>query len=179
MDKGFNIVFLGASSVGKTSIIQRMAYGEFKDTGATMGVTFVPVHVELHDKKKVKLNLHDTAGQERYRSLAKITLNKANAVILVYDITNTTSFEDLGYWVGEVNESLSEGVLLYIIGNKSDLIEQEAVSMKNAHKYADDAKAKLKIVSAKNGQNIEDLRVEIAQALLDSVASLPQAPKEV
>ena len=96
------LVFLGDTSVGKSSMVTRFlnkVFYEFQDP--TIGAAFSSVTVDL-DNKKIKFEIWDTAGQERYRSLAPMYYRGADAAVVVYDITNKDSFGVLEYWIKEL-----------------------------------------------------------------------------
>ena len=102
------VVLLGNSAVGKTSIINRYTKNIFKDNMMTTpGPNFAIKDVEFPEEKKIiKFEIWDTAGQERFRSLAKSFYNNAASCVLVYDITNRKSFEDIkNYWVSELKNN--------------------------------------------------------------------------
>ena len=104
------VVLIGESGVGKTSIIARYITNTFRTQQLpTTGANFVSKMVILEDENKsIKFELWDTAGQEKYRSLAKVFYKNARVCILVYDITRKTSFEELkNFWVGEIKENAS------------------------------------------------------------------------
>ena len=99
------VVLIGESGVGKTSIISRYVSNTFKSQlMATPGANFVTKNVLLEDENQsIKYEIWDTAGQEKYRSLAKVFYKNAKVIVLVYDITRKTSFEELkNYWVSEI-----------------------------------------------------------------------------
>ena len=115
------VVLLGESGVGKSSIITRYTQNTFKSQRlATTGANFVTKTIILEDENKsIKFEIWDTAGQEQYRSLAKVFYKNSAVCILVYDITRRFSFEELkNYWVDEIKENTELGTSkskLYII----------------------------------------------------------------
>ena len=113
----YKIVLLGESGVGKTSIINRYINGRFdNDLVPTQGATFANkiLKFDEFDGKRIKLNIWDTAGQEKYRALSKIFYQDAHAAILVYDITDKKSFEQIKlYWVNQIKEHSPEDINKY------------------------------------------------------------------
>ena len=106
------VVLLGESGVGKTSIINRYTLNTFKSQRLpTTGANFVQKTIVLEDENKsIKFEIWDTAGQEKYRSLAKVFYKNSSVCILVYDITRKSSFEELkNYWVDEIKENTEPG----------------------------------------------------------------------
>jgi small GTP-binding protein len=112
------VVLLGKSGVGKTSIINRYISNSFKDSVmSTPGANFTVKKVEFpEEKEKIKFEIWDTAGQEKYKSLAKVFYNNASSCILVYDITSKPSFEDIkNYWVPELRENVPQNTSMQLL----------------------------------------------------------------
>ena len=153
------IVLLGEAGVGKTSIITRYISGSFSQIVMTStGSSFVAKKIELEDKKKVKLQIWDTAGQEKYRSLAKIFYQSAAVAVLVYDITLKKSFEQIKeYWVKEIKENAPEDIIIAIAANKSDDYLNQEVTMDEGKELAKSLDALFICTSAKLGNGIDDL----------------------
>lgn len=163
------IVIIGDSDVGKTSIIQRYDQQTFDPTAnPTIGASFLSKIVES-SKGPVILNIWDTAGQERYRSLIPTYARGARAAILCYDVSSVPSFESLDSWLEELHKFSSLDCLLFVVGNKVDLIS--AVPRSQASKWASDHGAQSLFTSAKSGSGVTELFKEIADALagLDEV----------
>ncbi|KAI0260523.1 P-loop containing nucleoside triphosphate hydrolase protein [Gloeopeniophorella convolvens] len=123
------IVVMGNTGVGKTSLLQRYTQGKFdpKNTTSTTGAFFVTKKVSVGGVK-VRLQLWDTAGQERFRSMAPMYYRGANAALLLYDITNQASFEDVRGWLEELRKNCAAELLIYIVGAKADLAPHRQVS---------------------------------------------------
>ena len=105
-DETYKVVLIGESGVGKTSIINYFIYGTFNNS-ITPSTTVGYISKEMSFKERnIKFDIWDTAGQEKYRSLAKIFYSNSNVAILVYDITNRKSFEEIkNYWYKQVQEN--------------------------------------------------------------------------
>ena len=163
--ESLKIVLIGESGVGKTSIISQFVDQVFQnDNESTICGTFSTKEIKCGDGKMVKLEIWDTAGQERYRSLARMFYKDANAAILVYDITNKNSFDELQkYWLGQVKDSAPKNVILAIVANKSDLIEREQVDEATAREFAKNNNAIFALTSAKNTSGIESLFLDLAK----------------
>ena len=165
-EETLKIVLVGESSVGKTSIITQFIEKTFQDKlQSTVGGTFNSKVIRCEDlNKSLKLDIWDTAGQERYRSVTKMFYKDADVAILVYDITNKKSFEELkNYWVNQVLDSSLKKTLLCIIANKSDLINLEQVDEGEARNYAETINALYFVVSAKDSTSINEMFKEIAK----------------
>ncbi|XP_077562745.1 ras-related protein Rab-22A-like isoform X3 [Haemaphysalis longicornis] len=123
-------------SVGKTSIITRYAQKKFNGTTSpTIGASFTTLRVNV-DNVRVRLQLWDTAGQERFRAMAPLYYRNANAAIVAYDITSSSSFCALQQWVIELTRNVEGPIALILVGNKCDLTEQRAVEKADAQRYA-------------------------------------------
>ena len=158
------IVLIGDSGVGKTCIISRFVYGNFnKNMNSTDGASYATKKLDLPKlKTSINLDIWDTAGQERYKSLTKFFYKDAAMIIMVYDVTLKTSFENLKeYWYKEVQELSEKNFVLGIAGNKSDLYEKEQVSEKEAREYAKSINAVFGLTSAQNNTGIDQLFEDI------------------
>ncbi|KAK2466409.1 hypothetical protein APHAL10511_002051 [Amanita phalloides] len=123
------IVIMGNSGVGKTSLLQRYTHNKFdpKNTTSTSGAFFVTKKVYVNGLK-VRLQLWDTAGQERFRSMAPMYYRGANAALVLYDITNASTFNDIRGWLQELKKNCPPELLIYIVGAKADLACQRQVT---------------------------------------------------
>ena len=149
------ITLIGDSGVGKTCIILRYTNKEFNENqNTTRGANYCPKILKIKDKD-LRLDIWDTAGQEQYRSLGNYFYRDSYVVILVYDISNKQSFENLkNLWFKDLKTFGERYTVLAIVGNKSDLFEEEEVPEDEARKFAEEQEAIFMLVSAKNGDNI-------------------------
>jgi small GTP-binding protein len=169
-DEGCKVVLLGETGVGKTSIIAQFMENEFSDDQpATTGATFVSKSLHIrHFNKLLNFEIWDTAGQEKFRSLSKMFYKDSAVVILVYDITNTKTFDELQYyWINQIKEHAPKKIIIAIAANKSDLAKREQVDEEQARLFARNIGAIFKITSAKNKSDIEDLFQEIGKCYYD------------
>jgi len=120
---------MGNSGVGKTSLLYRYTQNKFdpKNTTSTRGAFFVTKKVYVNGLK-VRLQLWDTAGQERFRSMAPMYYRGANAALLLYDITNASTFEDIRGWLQELKKNCPPELIIYIVGSKADLHRHRQVT---------------------------------------------------
>ncbi|PPR02468.1 hypothetical protein CVT24_002017 [Panaeolus cyanescens] len=123
------IVIMGNSGVGKTSLLYRYTQNKFdpKNTTSTSGAFFVTKKVYVNGLK-VRLQLWDTAGQERFRSMAPMYYRGANAALLLYDITNSSTFDDIRGWLEELKKNCPPELIIYIVGSKADLHSKRQVT---------------------------------------------------
>ena len=151
-EEGIKIVLVGECGVGKTAIIDKYYYNSFSDNyETTVTASFMTKEITIN-KKKILLKIWDTAGQERYRALTKIFLKNSKIVILVYDITSKSSFDELNFWYDFVQNGLGEKITLGLVGNKADLFENEEVSENEGRELAKKWGALFSVLSAKEDE---------------------------
>ncbi|RKO97067.1 hypothetical protein CXG81DRAFT_12728 [Caulochytrium protostelioides] len=161
----FKLVFLGEQSVGKTSLITRFMYDTFDNTyQATIGIDFLSKTMYLEDRT-VRLQLWDTAGQERFRSLIPSYIRDSSVAVVIYDITNRTSFTNTAKWVDDVRAERGNDVIIVLVGNKTDLSEKRQVTPEEGEKKAKEFDVMFIETSAKASYNVKALFRKIAQAL--------------
>lgn len=122
------IVVLGSQGVGKTSLVHRYVKNQFQpaSTMSTVGASFLTKRVvDDESDTVVRLQIWDTAGQERFRSISRLYYRGANACILCYSITDTTSFEEMGVWLTELRRNLPPDIILHVVGTKADLVTRD------------------------------------------------------
>lgn len=160
----FKIVIIGDHNCGKSCILLRFAENTFRDDHVTtLGVDFKLKTIKL-DKDRIRLELWDTAGMERYRTIYNSYYHSAHGVMVVYDITDRRSFENLkNYWLNEVRMHAPQNAVLMLVGNKCDLLEQRKVDFATAEKLASEMNVSLFEVSAKTGINVEEAFTELAR----------------
>ena len=155
IDFKVKIMFIGNSSVGKTSIIKRYSKNIFSTSYiSTLGIDFESKNINI-DNKTINLQIWDTAGQEKYKVLSKNYYNNSNAFIIVYDITNLESFESVMNWIDQIKENAPENVKSILLGNKSDLEEKRKISEEEGKNLAKKININFYETSAQNGANIE------------------------
>ena len=167
---GCKVVLVGESGVGKTCIISRFISGAFDfNVSSTNGASYASKNVQYEKLgKSLLLDVWDTAGQEKYRSLTKFFYKDAKVAILVYDITRQSSFDSLtNYWYKEVKEHGPENIVLGIAGNKCDLYEQEEVNENQAREFAQSIGAIFALTSAQNNSGINELFLDVGNKYLD------------
>ena len=160
------VVLLGESGVGKTSIISQFTAGKFDpDCVTSLSAQFISKIVEFPGiHKSIKFDIWDTAGQEKYRALAKIFYKDAKVILLVYDITSSKSFEELtNYWYEQIKLNVDNDVIIAVVANKSDLYASQEVQNEEAQNFAEKISAIFQSTSAKSDQGISTLFDNIGQ----------------
>ena len=134
---GEKVVIIGDTSVGKTSIIVRYVKNTFSENfKPTIGCDNYKKEVDMGSVQQVMMLIWDTAGQERFRGLVSSYYNETKCVIIVYDITNKTSFENLNAWRDEINKFAEKDILVVMVGNKTDAQDKREVPRDEAEAFA-------------------------------------------
>ena len=159
---------LGNSEVGKTQFCKK--YTNSKNNSSlnliTVGFEFYTKEKILSNGKKYKINIYDTAGQEKYRSLSLNSIRNYDGVFLMYDITNFKSFDSISEWIKNIYEKKDENYPLILIGNKCDLKDGREVSEEEGLETAEKYKTKYFETSAKEGINVEEAIDELIKKII-------------
>ena len=153
----FKVLLLGDTDVGKSSLILRYTEETFNSKLVnSIDVNFKMKKKEI-DGKIIKVQIWDTAGHERFRSITYSYYRGANAIIIVFDITDKKSFLSITEWLKQIEKHAKENVFKFLVGNKSDLSEERKVTYEEAKEYADEHDLPYIETSAKEGININEL----------------------
>ena len=146
------VILLGESGVGKTSIISRYVENQFSENMmSSHTMTYVQKEITI-DKQKMQLNIWDTVGQEKYRSLSHLFFKDTKIVILVYSIISMDSFKALDYWSNLYKETIGDDAILGIAANKSDLYMDQEVPDSMGEEFAKEHNGFFSLISAKNNK---------------------------
>jgi small GTP-binding protein len=157
------ILLVGDSSVGKSSIMMRFIDNFFNESmTTTVGADFKSKRVKVDDTE-LKLIIWDTAGQEKYRSLAQNFYKNALGVFIVFDITNRATFTNIEGWVKQVQKNTGEEVIKWLLGNKADLESERQVSKEEIDETCRKLSLQYLEVSAKSGTNINTSFMNISK----------------
>ncbi|KAI0303282.1 GTPase [Multifurca ochricompacta] len=151
----FKIVLAGDSGVGKSNLLSRFIRNEFNmESRSTIGVEFATRTITVNDKR-IKAQVWDTAGQARYRAITAAYYRGAVGALLLYDVTNPSTFINVKQWVQELREHASPHIATLLIGNKADLGSLRAVSAQEAAAFAAENGMMFLETSALNTSNVE------------------------
>ena len=165
------IVIIGDSGVGKTNFIFRFAENSFSDMHvSTVGLDYKSKIIILpSSKKRVRIQIWDTAGQERYMAINKNTLQKVQGIIIMYDLTNRKSFENLERWFNIVSQNFP-GKTVFLVGNKLDLSDDKRiVTVEEGQKLAEENNMKFYEGSGQNGENVEEIFIQMAEKVYENI----------
>lgn len=162
------VILVGDSGVGKTSIIDSYLKRFPEKIKPTIGASFAK-KLEIIDNYQISFDIWDTAGQERFRAINNIFYKEAYVCIMVYDITNLETFENIkSFWYNCVKESSSGEIIFGVVGNKIDLYEEEKVNEEKVKKYCESIDAIFHLTSAKENTYIDELFSKLGQKFIKS-----------
>ncbi|XP_055357351.1 ras-related protein Rab-10-like [Paramacrobiotus metropolitanus] len=169
----FKLLLIGDSGVGKTCILFRFSDDAFNTTFiSTIGIDFKIKTIELRGKK-IKLQIWDTAGQERFHTITTSYYRGAMGIMLVYDITQPKSFDNIAKWLRNIEEHANEDVEKMLLGNKCDMEDKRAISRERGESIARQHAIRFLETSAKANINVERAFYELSEAILDKVSRTP------
>ena len=151
----FKIVIVGDSGVGKTNLVKRFIQNTFSsNTLATVGVEFFSNNYYINDKL-CKIEMWDTAGQERYKSMTSAYYRGAMGAIIVYDVTNQVTFNNIERWYNEIRDFSSKDIQIIMVGNKTDLQDKIIITNEMSQNKSADLEIPVVETSALNASNVK------------------------
>ena len=166
-DYFYKIVLAGNSAVGKSSLLMRFADDRFTETYInTIGVDF-RFKTIIVDGQRVKIQIWDTAGQEKFRTMTSTYFRNSDAVVVVYDITDPATHDEISsYWIPEINNNV-DNVIFCVLGNKSDMASERKVPQTLASSLTLGTQPAIFYeVSAKTGSNVEKAFEDISRGFI-------------
>ena len=158
-------IIIGDPSVGKSNLLMKFANNKFtEDYEATIGVEFGVKNLQI-DNKIYRIQIWDTAGQENFRSITRAYYKNCVCAMVVYDITNKKSFDNVQNWIKDVITNSPKTVLIILIGNKIDLIDKRQVSFDDGQEFAINQGIIFMETSAKTGDGVEEIFKKSAQEI--------------
>lgn len=177
-DTVYKVLLLGDSTVGKTCFLLRYCDKTFQEAHlSTIGLDYRLKTMTLQNGKNIKLQIWDTAGQDRFRAITKNYYKGANGIILIYDITNLQSYENVKNWIAQIREQANPNVVIYLAGNKIDVVEElRMVKTEDGQKIADEFNLPFYETSAKSGINVNKIFDDLVEKV-DEIYSKLEVPK--
>lgn len=166
-DYSYKLIIIGNSGAGKSCLIKRAITEDFAfEYQTTIAFEFSSLLVKINNEKIYKLQIWDTCGQEIYRSLIANFYRNASLAMLLYEIDDQKSFDDLKNWVVELREKSNPDIIIFLIGNKCDLEHQRVITKEQGQKFAEENKINyFAETSAKEGTNAKEIFIEAAKQL--------------
>ena len=146
---------------------------------ATIGLDYRLKTMILDDHKIVKVQLWDTAGQDKFRAITRNYYKGARGIILIYDVTNTKSYENIKKWINEIKEEISENVTIILIGNKIDNEAERKISKEQGEKLANDFHVQFFETSAKTGEGINESVFYLVQKIVETDPEIKKRGKKL
>jgi len=175
--KELKIVLVGHTNVGKTCIVRQATTGTFsEDSAPTLGASYISKLTSVNGTD-VRLQIWDTAGQERYRGMTPMYYRGAHVALMVYSISDAESFDSIDAWLTSLKENADPDILLFLVANKIDLDGERTIQRDQGANKASSIGARFYEVSAKTGQSIEELFIDIPKIFLEKEA--PTLPKKL
>lgn len=174
----FKVVVVGDSGVGKTNLIKRFVTDTFaKDSKATVGVEFMS-KTYIINKEIFKIEIWDTAGQERYKSITAAYYKGAKGAMIVYDVTNQSTFDNVNKWCQEIKEKASKNINLMMIGNKTDLKDKIVVNSEMSQERAMALGIPVMETSALDSTNVQEAFFQLLREMYKSIKANSVEKKE-
>lgn len=171
----FKIILIGSVSVGKTSIFNKFIIGEFSQTyKSTITVECKSKYLKIDKNLFAKLNIWDTCGAEIFRAVTKQYYRGADAAIVIFDLTEQNTFNDLKKWLKDIKNCGDKNIQILIVGNKLDLVGKRKVTQSQAMNFCEDNGYKYIEASAKDGTNV----LRIFEEVTSDLANRHQKQKE-
>ena len=176
-DEKIKIMVIGETRVGKTSLIKKYTKNTFG------GVYLTTVGIDFQEKiinsegKVVKIQIWDTAGQDRFRNIAKNYFHTSDGFLLVYDITCRESFDKLNFWYEQIKLNAPEHTKCMVIGNKCDLEEKREISKEEGDNFSKEQNIKFYETSAKEGINVNIIFQELSNEIIKDIKKNGQKNK--
>jgi Ras-related protein Rab-8A len=166
------LLLIGDSGVGKSCLLLRFSDDSFTTSFiTTIGIDFKIKTIEL-DGKRIKLQIWDTAGQERFRTITTAYYRGAMGILLVYDVTDEQSFQNIRNWIRNIEQHAADNVDRVLIGNKCDMESDKVVETTRGKALADEYQIKFFETSAKNNINVVEsftaIATDIKKRLMDN-----------
>ena len=165
----YKILVIGDTSVGKTCFIMRYADNIFQESYiSTIGMDYKLKNITLENGKLVKLQIWDTAGQEKFHSITKSFYKGANGIILIYSVLDKNSLQNVKNWMESIKAQVPENVAIILIGNKKDDEEKREVSYEQGEDMAESYNLPFFECSAKTGENLDKAFDSLVKKILEN-----------
>ena len=166
-EQKFNIVILGDTCVGKSCILMRFVKNSMLHNHlSTIGIDSSTKTITT-ERGKATLQIWDTAGQDKFRSISQSYIRNGDAIILVYDITSDDTFQHVTTWMDAIHNMAKQDVPIILVGNKTDMENERRITTEEGQKLAEKYKLLFKEVSAMTGDGVADVFTMLTIALFD------------
>ncbi|KAL0479752.1 Ras-related protein Rab [Acrasis kona] len=168
-DLSIKLLVIGDSGVGKSCLLLRYIDDTFTSQfTSTIGIDFKVRTLEVDDKK-IKCQIWDTAGQDRFRTITNVYYRDAQGILIVYDVTDSKSFEGLRYWIKNIEENAPDNVQKVLVGNKADLLDRRCVTKEEGSQFAEEHKLEFYEASAKDNFGVSEAFLDLIKQVKDRI----------
>ena len=165
----FKYIIIGDAAVGKSNLLLRYAHGQFKpEYQLTIGVEFGAKNIQIRNKI-YRIQIWDTAGQENFRSITRAYYKNSVCALVVYDITNRDSFNNVSTWIEDCKNQSPKTIFMVLVGNKSDLQDKRQVNYEEGQELAERFQMLFFETSAKDGNNVEEIFLKSADEIAKKI----------
>ena len=165
----FKYIIIGDAAVGKSNLLLRYAHGQFKpEYQLTIGVEFGAKNIQIRNKI-YRIQIWDTAGQENFRSITRAYYKNSVCALVVYDITNRDSFNNVSTWIEDCKNQSPKTIFMVLVGNKSDLQDKRQVNYEEGQELAERFQMLFFETSAKDGNNVEEIFLKSADVIAKKI----------
>ena len=173
VDFAFKILLLGDSSVGKTCFLKRYTDDTFQDAYlSTIGFDFKFKSITLNNGKEVRVQLWDTAGQERFRTIAKSYYKGAHGIVLMYDVTNRKTYDNIKKWLNQIRDETGNRISIILVANKIDCKELRQVTKEEGESLAKSCNLSIFEASAKDSINVKESFQFLAEKISENISTI-------
>ncbi len=170
-EMSIKLLLLGDQAVGKSSLILRYADNEFNlNIMGTAGVDLKRKNVKINNEN-VKVNIYDTAGHERFKQIAKSQYKGTEGIIIIYDVTDKKSFDNVSIWMNHIKENSDTGVEIMLVGNKIDRTSERQVQTEDGLALSQKYGVNFMETSAKTGDNVDSTFLKLIQIIYNKHTS--------
>ena len=164
----YKILLLGDVAVGKSCLLLRYCENSFQESHlSTIGLDFRLKKITLDDNRKIKVQIWDTAGEDRFRAITKNYYRGANGILLLYDVTDQGSFDRIREWIDIIKEETSEGIIIYLVANKIDLKNKRIITNADGKKISEEYKISYFETSAKASIGVNEVFESLVKEMDD------------
>ena len=164
---GFKVILIGDIQVGKTSIFNQFLEQKYqKNYGATLSVDFKVKSIFINENTVADLQVWDTCGEERFKTITRQYYRDINGCFLVFDLTSVSSFESCEKWLADMREHGPEHTVIMLVGNKCDLVDQRKIAYNDSKNFANNSGIDYIEVSALTGENIKVIFEELTKSMI-------------
>ena len=163
----YKVILLGSIAVGKTSLLKKYIKNEFNsEYQCTIKSEFQTKTLNINNQEQAKLTIWDTCGDEKFRAITRQYYRDAQGILLVFDVTERTSFDNIQNWYNEIKENAPKDTVIILVANKTDLIKERKVSIEDGQAMAENLSLDYIEVSAKTGDNLHLLFEKLSEKLM-------------